>query len=112
VDVSGERISAILKRALDEGATAIHVEPLQGGLRVRLEVGGAMVEIMTGHRLLAPAMTGRIKNMAEMDQAEHEIPQEGRLSFRSSRGVVTFEVTSIPGPFGEAMVLRRVGLPV
>ena len=51
-------------------------------------------------------MTSRIKVMADLDIAEHRLPQDGRLKLAAAGGDVDVRVSVLPTRFGEKVVLR------
>nr|WP_256997552.1 GspE/PulE family protein [Gloeobacter morelensis] len=99
--------SQILDRAVAEGASDIHIEPQPAGVRVRLRRDGVLHE--AGEPLSAElglALVSRFKILSELDIAERRLPQDGRLYRRVGERAVDFRVSTLPGRFGEKVVLR------
>lgn len=99
-------LNLILTEAIQQGASDIHFEPHDSGLRVRYRIDGVL---QTRH-LPAPEFQAqlltRIKVMAKMDIAEHRLPQDGRIKLRMGRREVDFRVSTVPVTGGERIVLR------
>ncbi|RKU03867.1 GspE family protein [Burkholderia sp. Nafp2/4-1b] len=90
-------------------ASDIHVEPFEGGWRIRLRIDGVLHEHARPPAHLRDALVTRIKVLARMDIAERRLPQDGRLRIAvdgSMRG--DYRVSSLPTLFGEKLVLRRL----
>jgi type IV pilus assembly protein PilB len=99
-------VDRMLIEALTSGASDIHVEPQQDALRIRFRQDGVLQVIDELPASLAPAVTSRIKIMADLDIAERRLPQDGRIR-RSYRGrSMDFRVSTLPGRHGEKVVLR------
>jgi type IV pilus assembly protein PilB len=99
-------VDQILIQALVSGASDIHVEPQEDGLHVRLRQDGVLQTMEKLPRTLVPAVTSRLKIMADLDIAERRMPQDGRIR-RSFRGrTMDFRVSTLPSRHGEKVVLR------
>ncbi len=99
-------INGIFSEALRLSASDIHVEPFERELIVRLRVDGAMREILSPPRVLAPMLISRIKVMAGLDIAEKRQPQDGRITVRAAGRPVDIRVSTLPGIHGERVVMR------
>ena len=75
-----KQVNVVLGRAIDLGASDVHFTPQRNRLLVRARVDGVMRELATITKNLQPAVTSRLKVMAELDIAEKRAPQDGRLS--------------------------------
>jgi len=100
---------AVLRRASD-----IHIRPMEKCGIAHLRIDGALVKIGELHRNLLPGVVARIKVLAEMDLAEHRLPQDGAIRFRAPSGVVDMRISIMPTVHGENVVIRildpRMGL--
>jgi type IV pilus assembly protein PilB len=96
----------LIRRAVSMGATDIHLEPLEGGLRVRYRVDGLLREAGFYPRNLQPAILTRIKVMAALDIAESRQPQDGRLRVRYDQRDIDIRISTFPTLYGEDIVLR------
>lgn len=99
-------VQSVLQQAVDCGASDVHVEPVEGALRVRLRVDGRLREIGRHPTALAPAVASRLKILARLDIAERRLPQDGRLTFAGRSGPVDVRVSALPTVHGESLVLR------
>ena len=101
-----EFVNQVLRRAVAERASDIHIEPTADGLRIRFRVDGMLRDAMSAPASFRLAVISRIKIMAELDISEHRRPQDGRMSIRISGRPVDIRAASIPTINGEAIVLR------
>ena len=100
-------VDRILLQAMSVGASDIHVEPQQKGLRLRYRQDGVLqqyVEPLPSR--LIPAVTSRFKILADLDIAERRQAQDGRIRRRYRDRVVDFRVNTLPSRFGEKVCLR------
>lgn len=100
-------VDRILLQAMSVGASDIHVEPQQKGLRLRYRQDGVLqqyVEPLPSR--LIPAVTSRFKILADLDIAERRQAQDGRIRRRYRERVVDFRVNTLPSRFGEKVCLR------
>ena len=99
-------VNRILVQAMEAESSDIHVEPEEDGLRIRFRQDGVLHPVEQLPRSLAPAITSRLKIMAELDIAERRMPQDGRIR-RLFRGrTIELRVSTLPGRWGEKVVLR------
>src|SRR6185436_16857411 len=101
-----KQVNAVLGRAIDLGASDVHFTPQRNRLLVRARVDGVMRELATITKNLQPAVTSRLKVMAELDIAEKRAPQDGRLSLRAGERSVDLRVAVLPTTHGEKVTLR------
>lgn len=99
-------IEMLLKQAVADKASDIHIEIGERELRVRIRVDGILHEITTVSRSLHPNIVSRLKILAELDIAEKRAPQDGRFSASIGDHKVDFRVSLVPTVFGEKVVLR------
>lgn len=100
-------VNAILDAALAEEATDIHLEPLHGGLRIRLRVDGLLRERPVQlPPELAPVVIARLKVMAGIDIAKRNRPQDGQLSYAYGGRLIDMRAAVLPVVDGERMVVR------
>ncbi len=97
---------SLLRKAVSEGASDIHIEPLPGKLAVRYRIDGVLREAMSVPARLANGLVTRVKVMADLDIAERRLPQDGRFSFESENGRLDLRAASLPTVHGEGIVLR------
>jgi type IV pilus assembly protein PilB len=99
-------VDRLLIEAVTTGASDIHLEPQDNGLVIRFRQDGVLRVVEELPKTLIPAVTSRIKIMADLDIAERRLPQDGRIR-RSFRGrTMDFRVSTLPSRHGEKVVLR------
>ena len=99
-------VNRIIRGAVRERASDIHVEPLENSVKVRNRVDGVLEErIILPKQMLLPVVT-RIKIMAEMDIAERRVPQDGRVRLRVHGAMLDMRVSTFPTMHGEKIVIR------
>jgi type IV pilus assembly protein PilB len=99
-------VNQLLRRAVDERASDLHLEPTKQGLRVRFRVDGILHDVTGAPPSLQAGILSRVKIMTGMDIADHRRPQDGRVSI-VARGVsVDIRAASLPTIYGESLVLR------
>ncbi len=101
-------VNQIIREAIQERATDIHVEPLEQDLRIRYRIDGILHEVGVPPqlRLLQSAIISRLKVMAHMDIAERRLPQDGRINLQSGKANIDVRVSTIPTVNGESISLR------
>ena len=101
-------VNQIIREAIIERATDIHVEPLENDLRIRYRIDGILHEVAVPPqlRLLQSAIISRLKVMAHMDIAERRLPQDGRINLQSHEQNIDVRVSTIPTVNGESISLR------
>jgi len=100
-------VNQIIHRALDLGASDIHIEPFDDGLHLRYRVDGVIQEMPDPPSpSLAPAIASRIKLLAQMNIAERRLPQDGRIMTRVKGHELDLRVSTVPTVHGESIVMR------
>ena len=99
-------INGILLRAVQDGASDIHIEPSRQHTRIRGRVDGVLYTLMKPPIEVHPALVSRLKVMANLDIAERRLPQDGRMQVVTQGRVIDLRFSSLPGIFGEKVVLR------
>jgi type IV pilus assembly protein PilB len=99
-------VNQILRRAVRERASDVHVEPTKDGLRIRFRIDGMLYDAMNAPPSYRLGVVSRIKVMADMDISDHRHPQDGRMSMTIQEHPVDIRAASIPTINGEALVLR------
>jgi type IV pilus assembly protein PilB len=99
-------VNQIILRALKERASDIHIEPERNLFRVRLRIDGVLYPVMRQAVELHAPVVSRLKLMANLDIAERRMPQDGRLQVHAGGQTIDLRFSSLPGIFGEKVVLR------
>ncbi len=99
-------VNLLVLQALNERASDIHVEPTAENLRIRYRIDGVLHDMSTAPRSIAAAVTTRLKVMADMNIAEHRVPQDGRISLTVGTRGIDLRVATLPTIYGEKIVMR------
>lgn len=99
-------VNLILRQALQERASDIHIEPSSDDLRIRFRIDGVLHEITRSPKAIQGGVTSRLKVMASLDIAEHRVPQDGRITLTVGRREIDLRVATLPTVHGEKIVLR------
>jgi general secretion pathway protein E len=99
-------VNHLILRAVEARASDIHIEPMDGELRVRYRIDGVLHEMEAPPRNLANAVLSRIKVMAKLNIAERRIAQDGRIRLAVRGKDIDFRVSMMPTIHGECAVLR------
>ncbi|MGA3353186.1 MAG: ATPase, T2SS/T4P/T4SS family [Acidimicrobiales bacterium] len=99
-------VNLILRQALQERASDIHIEPTADDLRIRFRIDGVLHEVTRSPKAIQGGVTTRLKVMASLDIAEHRVPQDGRITLTAGRREIDLRVATLPTVHGEKIVLR------
>jgi len=99
-------VNSIIQRAVHDGASDIHLEPFRTHSRIRFRIDGLLYEFTAPRVELHPALVSRLKVMANLDIAERRMPQDGRIQVHTQGRSVDLRFSSLPGLYGEKVVLR------
>ncbi len=101
-----EFVNNLLSRASDQNASDVHIEPGKTQLDIRFRIDGVLYQRFSLPTERFPAIASRIKLISGMDIAERRTPQDGRLGIRLSGREIDIRVSTVPGVYGESVVLR------
>jgi len=99
-------VNQFLTRAVEEGASDIHIEPRAESLQVRFRVDGVLREHAAPQKYFQAPIISRIKIMARMDIAERRLPQDGRIRIKIAGKDIDLRVSCLPTVYGESVVMR------
>ena len=99
-------VNLLILQALNERASDIHIEPTETDLRIRYRIDGVLHDVSTGPKAIAAAVTTRLKVMADMNIAEHRVPQDGRISLNVGAKGIDLRMATLPTIYGEKIVMR------
>ena len=104
-------VNQIMREALAQRATDIHLEPVHDNLRIRYRIDGLLHEVPVPEniRQLQGSVLARVKVMARLDIAEKRLPQDGRIHLRLDNQGIDVRVATIPSVEGESISLRLLG---
>ncbi|MEI7835576.1 MAG: GspE/PulE family protein, partial [Planctomycetota bacterium] len=101
-------VNYLVYHAVREGASDIHVEPGENSLRVRYRVDGSLYEKLRPPHKMLPAISSRIKIMANLDISERRLPQDGGIHVLMDGRPIDLRVSTMPGQHGEKIVIRLI----
>ncbi len=96
----------MLTRAVQAGASDVHIEPAADSLRVRVRVDGVLRELLVLPAHAAGGFASRVKVMADMDIAVKRRPQDGRAAVSVQGRELGLRVSTLPAQGGEKIVIR------
>ncbi len=96
----------LIRQAIQDRASDIHIEPTERDVRVRYRVDGVLHEVMRSPKRVQAGLISRLKIMADLDIAEKRIPQDGRVSAVIAGRQVDLRVATLPTVYGEKIVMR------
>jgi len=99
-------VNLVIKEALKQRASDIHIEPQGDRLRVRYRIDGALIDAMTIPKENRNAIIIRIKIMSRLDITTTRAPQDGRFKMKVGLQEVDFRVSLLPTTFGQKVVMR------
>ncbi len=97
---------AIIVEAIGQGASDIHIEPMEKLLRVRYRVDGILRTVKEFPPSIKDALSARYKIMATLDIAEKRLPQDGRIRIVVNGKKYDLRVSILPTVYGEKIVMR------
>lgn len=99
-------VDALIERGCSIGASDIHIEPFEDDTSVRMRADGMMVELTPLKKEMHQAIIARIKILADLDIAEHRLPQDGNIHTVFKGRPLNMRVSVMPTVYGEKAVLR------
>ncbi|MDP8265471.1 MAG: GspE/PulE family protein [Candidatus Aceula meridiana] len=99
-------VDLIIKEALTQRASDIHIEPGEENARVRYRVDGILRDVLKIPKVNQNAVIVRIKIISGINITETQVPQDGRFKMRLSTKEVDFRVSLLPITFGQKIVIR------
>ncbi len=99
-------LNLVLLQAIKDRASDIHFEPFENEFKMRYRIDGVLYEMVPPPQHLGPAITSRVKVMANLDIAERRLPQDGRIELQVGGNPVDLRVAVLPTMWGESVVMR------
>src|SRR3989344_1222757 len=99
-------VDTLLNHAIIQGASDIHIEPMETQMVVRYRIDGILHDAMVLPKDVAPGIVARIKVLSNLKLDEKRLPQDGRFKIESAGERVSFRVSTLPTYFGEKTVMR------
>lgn len=101
-----QMVDQLIKSAIEEGASDVHLEPMANKLRIRYRIDGVLVHKIDFPRDYTPRIISRIKILADADVAERRRHQDGRIFVKTEKQEIDVRVSFYATVFGENVVLR------
>ena len=98
--------NSILGLAIKQGASDIHVEPMEQDVTVRYRLDGVLQVVQRLPKKVQLGLISRIKILSRLDISEKRLPQDGRISAAMEGRPIDFRVSTVPGKWGEKVVMR------
>lgn len=99
-------VENVIREAVLQEVSDIHIEPTETELLVRYRIDGALRKHMSLPKGSAQALLARIKIMGGLDIAERRVPQDGRVRFRKGMIDIDLRLSTLPTVYGEKAVMR------
>ena len=99
-------VDLILRQAIVERASDIHIEPGRSAIRLRYRIDGRLYDIPPPAKHMQLAIISRIKILSKLDIAEKRLPQDGAYAVRMDERSIDLRVSVIPTIYGEKVVIR------
>ena len=99
-------VNAILKQAISERSSDIHLEKFDDKVSLRFRIDGVLYERSTPPGNLVDALISRVKILSRLDVSERRLPQDGSYSIKYQNRIIEVRVSVCPTVFGEKMVQR------
>jgi len=101
-----KQVNAILRQAISERASDIHLEMFDERVSLRFRIDGSLYERTTPAKEAVNAIISRIKILSKLDIAEKRLPQDGSFTIHYQNRAIEVRVSVCPAVFGEKLVLR------
>lgn len=99
-------VDTLLRHAIIQGASDIHIEPMEKEMVIRYRIDGILHDAMTLPAHAAPSISARIKVLSNLKLDEKRLPQDGRFKMEMDGQKVSFRVSVLPIFYGEKIVMR------
>ena len=99
-------VDTLIKHAILQSASDIHIEPDEKEVRVRYRIDGILHDAMTLPKEVRDGIIARIKVLSNLKLDEHRVPQDGRFKLEKEDRKISFRVSILPVFDGEKIVMR------
>jgi len=99
-------VEALLKHAILQDASDIHIEPDEKEVRIRYRIDGMLHDAMNLPKTVLAGIVARIKILSNLKLDEHRLPQDGRFKIEQDGRRIAFRVSILPVYSGEKIVMR------
>jgi type IV pilus assembly protein PilB len=99
-------VDLIVRQAIEQRASDIHIEPFKDKVNLRYRIDGALYQIPPPAKHLHLPIVSRLKILSKLDIAEKRLPQDGGITFTIDSRPVDIRISTIPTIWGEKVVMR------
>jgi type IV pilus assembly protein PilB len=99
-------VDLIIRNAIKQGASDIHIEAQENQVRVRNRIDGVLQDSIKLPKWTQPIIISRIKVLSGLNIAERRLPQDGRIKVKAKNISVDLRVSTLPTYYGEKAVIR------
>lgn len=99
-------IDTLLEHAVVQGASDVHLEPMENQVLVRYRIDGVLEDAMVLPKGAAAGLTARVKVLADLKLDEKRLPQDGRFKTETGGEKISLRVSTLPTSYGEKTVMR------
>lgn len=99
-------VDLVIRQAIDERASDIHIEPFKDKISLRYRIDGKLFEIPPPAKHLHLPIVSRIKILSKLDIAEKRLPQDGAFLVKLEDRPIDIRVSTVPTIYGEKVVMR------
>jgi type IV pilus assembly protein PilB len=99
-------VDTLLRHAIIQGASDIHIEPAEEEVIVRYRIDGILNDAMKLPKHVAGTIVARLKVLSNLKLDQKRLPQDGRFKMEMDGQKVSFRVSMLPVFYGEKVVMR------
>ncbi|MCA9355540.1 Flp pilus assembly complex ATPase component TadA [Candidatus Kaiserbacteria bacterium] len=99
-------VDTLLRHAIIQGASDIHIEPMESEVLVRYRIDGILNDAMKLPKIASDSIVARLKVLSSLKLDQKRLPQDGRFKMEMDGQKVAFRVSILPIFFGEKVVMR------
>jgi len=99
-------VDTLVKHAILEGASDIHIEPMEKEVIVRYRIDGILHDAMTLPMNVRDGIVARLKVLSSLKLDEHRLPQDGRFKVETEDFKYSLRISVLPVFDGEKIVMR------
>ena len=99
-------VDTLLRHAIIQGASDIHIEPMEEEVLVRYRIDGILSDAMKLPKMASDSIVARLKVLSNLKLDQKRLPQDGRFKMEMDGQKVAFRVSMLPVFFGEKVVMR------
>ena len=99
-------VDFIVRKAISNSASDIHLESTDTGLRVRYRIDGVLYDQHSIERKIMNQVISRFKVLANIDITEKRVPQDGKFRMKGGNSSIDLRMSTFPSIYGEKIVVR------